>query len=54
MTALEKVINKYNCHGFTIIEFHGNNEFDKALLNQFLEPALMHMYSREEHVDPIE
>ena len=54
MTALEGVINKYNCRGFTITDFHGDNEFNKSTLKEFLEPGLTHIYGREEHVPPIE
>ena len=32
MTTLEGIINKYNCRGFTITDFHGDNEFDKSAL----------------------
>ena len=54
MTALEKVINKYNCRSFNICDYHGDNEFDKQALRDFLEPALLHIYGREEHVGIIE
>ena len=51
ITALQKIINKYNCRGFSITDFHRNNEFDTDALKKFLEPALMHIYGRVEHVD---
>ena len=54
MTVLEKVINKYACRSFNICDFHGDNEFDKNVLRNFLTPALLHIYGREEHVGTIE
>ena len=54
MTALEKVINKYSCRSLNICDYHGDNEFDKQALKYFLEPALCHIYGREEHVGSIE
>ena len=54
ITVLGKVIDKYHCRGFKITDFHGDNEFDKASLKQLLEPALVHIYGREEHIGPIE
>ena len=54
MTALDDIINKYNCRGFNITDFHGDNEFDKSALKDFLQPALTHIYGRDEHVPPIE
>ena len=44
MTALERIINKYNARSFCISDIHGDNEFDKAALKEFLEPAIMHVY----------
>ena len=54
MTALGKGIDKYNCRCFNISKFHVDNEFDEAALKQYLEPALVHIYGREEHVGPID
>ena len=54
MTALERVVNKYNGQSFNISDFHSNNEFDKAVLKDFLEPALVHIHGRAKHVPPIE
>ena len=54
MTALGSVINKYGCRSFKLTDFHGDNEFDKAKLKDFLEPGILHAYGREEHVGPIE
>ena len=54
ITVLEKVINKYECRSFNICDCHGDNEFDKEALRTFLEPALLHIYGRKEHVGPIE
>ena len=53
LTALEKIINKYTCRSFSITDYHANNEFDKEALRDFLEPALLHIYDREEHVGSI-
>ena len=54
MTAFEGVTNKYNGRSFNISNFHGDNEFVKAALKDFPEPALVHMYGRAEHVPQIE
>ena len=54
MTALNTIINKYNGRSFEIIDFHGDNEFNKAALKYFLQPALVHIYGKAEHVGPIE
>ena len=53
-TALESVINKYRCRSFKITDFHGDSEFDKEKLKDFLEPRILHTYAREEHVGIIE
>ena len=52
MTALGGIINKYNCRSFTITNFHRDNEFDKSALKELLEPILIHIYGRKEHVPP--
>ena len=52
--ALESIINKYESRSFKITDFHGDSEFDKQQLNDFLEPAILHIYAREEHVGIIE
>ena len=54
ITALEKVINKYTCRSFNVTDYHGDNEFDKEQLKDFLQPALLHIYGRKEHVGTIE
>ena len=54
ITALAKVQHKYISRGFNITDYHGDNEFDKSALKEFLEPALLHIYGRNEHVGPIE
>ena len=54
ITALEKVINKYTSRGFRVTDYHADNEFDKEALKQYLAPALVHIYDREEHVPIIE
>ena len=54
ITALESIINKYRCRSFNVTDFHGDGEFDKGKLKDFLEPALLHAYAREEHVPTIE
>ena len=53
-TALAKVRNRYNSRGFTICDYYGDNEYDKSALREFIEPAILHVYGREEHVGPIE
>ena len=53
ITALEKVQHKNGSRGFIITDYHGDNEFDKSALKEFLEPALLHVYGRNEHVGPI-
>ena len=52
--ALEAIINKYHSRSFKITDFHGDSEFDKATLREFLVPAILHAYAREEHVGMIE
>ena len=54
ITALESIINKYRCRSFKLTDFHGDSEFDKEKLKDFLEPAILHTYAREEHVGFIE
>ena len=54
MTTLDTIINKYNARSFEITDLHGDNEFDKAAFKDFLQPALLHIYSETEHVGPIE
>jgi hypothetical protein len=54
ITALEQVQNKYHSRGFQITDYHGDNEFDKLAIKNFLEPALTHIYGKNEHVGPIE
>ena len=54
MVVLEKIINEYFSWSFNITDYHGDNKFDKALLKVFLEPALLHIYGRIEHVGIIE
>ena len=38
MTALVEIINKNDCRNFNMTDFHGDNEFDKSTLKDFLEP----------------
>ena len=54
ITDLESIINKYRCRSFKLTDFHGDSEFDKEKLKNFLEPAILHTYAREEHVGFIE
>ena len=54
MTVLDSIINKYTGKSFNITDYHGDNEFDKAALKDFLQPGLFHAYGRNEHVGPIE
>ena len=42
-----KVQNKYTNRNFTITDYHGDNEFDKSALKDFLEPALINTYGRK-------
>ena len=52
--ALESIINKYHSRSFKLTDFHGDSEFDKQKLKDFLEPGILHTYAREEHVGIIE
>ena len=47
---LEKVIEKYNCWGFNVTDINADNKFDRDAINIFLQPTLLHIYGREEHV----
>ena len=35
-------------------DFHGDSEFDKKKLKDFLEPVILHIYARYEHIGVIE
>ena len=50
ITALEKVMHKHDCRGFKITDMHAENEFDKVALMYFLQPTLLHICGRDEHV----
>ena len=52
--GLKVLQNKYKGRSTKIEDYHGDNEFNKASLNDFLQPALLHTYKREEQVSPIE
>ena len=54
MTALVPIFNKYNNRFFSITDIHGDSEFDKAALKDFIQPSLLHIYGREEYVGTIE
>ena len=54
ITAVGKFLHKYDCRGFQITDIHADNEFDKELFRDFLQPSLLHIYGREEHVGFIE
>ena len=54
ITALETVINKYSCRSLNICDYHGDNEFDRSALKDFLQPAAVHIYGKGEHCGPIE
>ena len=54
MTVLEKVVSKHTCRSFNLCDFYGDDEFDKEALRHFLNPALLRIYGREEHVGSIE
>ena len=43
------VQNRYKGRSLEIQYYYGDNEFDKASLKYFLQPALLHIYGREEH-----
>ena len=43
MTVLENIINKYSSQLFNITDYHGDYEFDKAALKDYLEPELLHI-----------
>ena len=51
---LNSVINMYESRGFQITDIHGDNEFDVKSLHEFLQPIVLHIYGREEHVAIIE
>ena len=51
---MESIINKYHSRSFKLTDFHGDSEFDKQKLKDFLEPGILHTYAREEHVGIIE
>ena len=50
--VLKKVKTKYNNRGFTITDYHGNNEFEH--LRNFLAPAHLHICASNEHIGDIE
>ena len=54
MTTLNTIIDKYNRISFEIVDFHGDNIFDEAALKDFLQPILVHIYGKADHVGPIE
>ena len=51
---LDSVITTYESRGFKITDIHGDNEFDVQTLRDFLLPAVLHIYGRDEHVPSIE
>jgi hypothetical protein len=52
--ALSNIINMYKSRGFTITIIHGDNEFNIRDLMTSLQPALVTIYGRNEHVGVIE
>ena len=54
ITTLKKIIHKYTSRSLNITNYHGDPEFDKSELRNFLEPALLHIYAKNEHVGNIE
>jgi hypothetical protein len=54
IATLKKIIHKYTSRSFNITDYHGDPEFDKSELRNFLEPALLHIYTKNEHVGDIE
>ena len=54
IAGLKLIQKKYRTRGFSISEYHGDNEFDKSEIKDFLTPALVNIYARHEHVGEIE
>ena len=54
ITALKNIIHKYTSRSLNITHYHGDPEFDKSELRSFLEPALLHIYAKNEHIGNIE
>ena len=52
--GLEVVINKHFGRGFQITDFRADPEFDKQGLHDFIMPGILHICSREEHVELVE
>jgi hypothetical protein len=49
-SGIEAVLTTYKARGFNITYVHGDNEFNLPNLHQFLQPAALHIYGRNEHV----
>jgi hypothetical protein len=52
--GIATVLDIYHVRGFQITNFHGDNEFDLQLLRDFIRPASLHIYGRNEHVGVVE
>jgi hypothetical protein len=52
--ALNTIKNIYETRGFQITDVHGDNEFDIKRVKEFLLPATLHIYGKDEHVGIIE
>ena len=48
--AIEKIRHTYEARGFEVVGVHGDNEFDMESLKDFLLPAILHIYGKNEHV----
>ena len=54
LTIKLKVIDKHSGRCFQITDFHAGPEFDRKGFYEFLKPGTLHIYSRDEHIGPIE
>jgi hypothetical protein len=44
----------YEARGFNVTGIHANNEFNVPIFINSQQPALMHIYGRDEHVGVVE
>jgi hypothetical protein len=52
--VLESIKQTYEARGFDIVGVHGDNEFDIKSVKNYLLPAMLHIYGKDEHVGIIE
>ena len=52
--SIDSVLTIYNARGFNISDVHGDNEFNMNILEDFLRPATLHIYGKNEHVGIVE